>query len=105
MSRVKCDCCRMDIGKDGACHNPYCCDPRETDKKMQITPEVIYQAIKHGDNEHKKWLRNALKCFFDGKNIPPSVGLGKKQQAIAIVDKNKSRIPDDVVDDLKSILS
>jgi len=30
----------------------------------------LFEAIKHGDNEHQKWLREALRAYFTGQEIP-----------------------------------
>lgn len=46
------------------------------------TKEVIqglYDALAHGDEEHRAWLREAITAHFSGKPIPPPRGSGSKE--------------------------
>lgn len=31
----------------------------------------LFEAIAHGDDLHRAWLKEALDCFFAGKPVPP----------------------------------
>lgn len=33
---------------------------------------ALYDAIKHGDEVHREWLREALECWYGGRSIPPA---------------------------------
>ena len=39
----------------------------------------LYEAIKHGDDEHRAWLREALVLHFAGLPVPPRRKKGKKK--------------------------
>lgn len=47
-----------------------------------ITPEVrqlidsLYEAIAHGDSDHREWLREAIDNHFKGLPVPPPRGGG-----------------------------
>lgn len=30
----------------------------------------LFEFIKHGDEEHKRWLKEAINCFFKDKKLP-----------------------------------
>lgn len=32
---------------------------------------TLYDAVKHGDELHRKWLNAAIEAHFDGKPVPP----------------------------------
>jgi len=32
--------------------------------------EKLYEFIKHGDKEHRRWLKEAIHCFFNGDSLP-----------------------------------
>lgn len=38
----------------------------------EITPDYIFEKIKHGDETHQAWLEEALHCVFEGKEVPPT---------------------------------
>jgi bacterioferritin (cytochrome b1) len=33
----------------------------------------LWEAIKHGDEAHQAWLKDAIRAYFEGKKIPPVV--------------------------------
>lgn len=39
------------------------------------TRTEIYEALKHGDEEHQAWLREAIAAVFDGDPIPAPRGV------------------------------
>jgi diadenosine tetraphosphatase ApaH/serine/threonine PP2A family protein phosphatase len=39
--------------------------------------DTLFGAIKHGDEEHQAWLREAINCHFDGRPVPAPRGLGR----------------------------
>ena len=41
----------------------------EVQQKLEI--ENLYKFIEHGGEEHRKWLREALFCFFEDRVKPP----------------------------------
>lgn len=44
--------------------------------------EDLFHAIKHGDDEHRAWLKDAIEAFFAGRSVPPPRGEGKKDAEI-----------------------
>lgn len=41
-----------------------------------VTADTVYEAIAHGDQEHRDWLREALDAHFAGLPVPPPRGKG-----------------------------
>jgi hypothetical protein len=37
----------------------------------ETVAEQLYEALKHGDDIHRAWLREAIIAFFAGQPIPP----------------------------------
>lgn len=55
---------------------PYCgqwasCWSPRNFSPQAVTADSIYEQIKHGNDEHRKWLREALMAIFAGKPVPP----------------------------------
>ncbi len=50
MSTNECKNCSMPLGKDGGCHNPYCCDPEEIKNgaklKLENTVDDLAMLVK-----------------------------------------------------------
>lgn len=42
----------------------------------------LFQAIAHGDSEHREWLRQAIEDHFAGREVAPPRGLGNKEAEI-----------------------
>ena len=36
-----------------------------------MTPETVYAAIAHGDQDHRAWLLSALRAVWCGEAVPP----------------------------------
>lgn len=43
--------------------------------------KALFDAIKHGDEEHQAWLKEALDAFFDERPVPPPRGVKKSRSA------------------------
>lgn len=41
-----------------------------------IRAATLFDAIQHGDDDHRDWLREAIACHFSGKPVPPARGKG-----------------------------
>ena len=41
------------------------------DSQPAMTPETVYAAIAHGDEEHRAWLLSALRAVWCGEAVPP----------------------------------
>ena len=39
--------------------------------RVKPVPSGLYEAIAHGDAEHKAWLKAALEAYFAGEPLPP----------------------------------
>lgn len=70
------------------------CQPTETppppwdapdDKRMEDKVALLYDAIKHGDDVHKAWLKEAIDNHFAGLPVPPPTGKGTEGQRAALV--------------------
>jgi hypothetical protein len=48
-------------------------------------PQGLFDAIEHGDETHRGWLKSALEAFFSGKPIPQEVSTAKHPPASAPV--------------------
>lgn len=55
-------------------------------KSPSIIPPVdtagLWEAIKHGDEDHQLWLAEAIDAFFSGKPVPLPRGGGRKEAEI-----------------------
>jgi hypothetical protein len=40
-----------------------------------LTAMEVFQAIAHGDDDHREWLKEALFNLFAGEPVPPPRGL------------------------------
>ena len=49
---------------------------RALEDNNAITPDQIFRAIEHGDQEHRDWLKEALDAIFTGKPVPSPRGKG-----------------------------
>lgn len=47
--------------------------------------ETLFDAIAHGDEEHRAWLKEAIDCHILAKPIPPVRGKGNKQEMRAVM--------------------
>ncbi len=54
--------------------------------------DQLYEAIKHGDDEHRAWLRTACTNFFAGESVPPPTGQGRAEAAEAKSDRLQARV-------------
>jgi hypothetical protein len=45
-----------------------------------IRNEALFEAIAHGDDEHRAWLKEAISKHFDGLPVPPPRGAGSKER-------------------------
>ena len=43
----------------------------QADSQPVMTPETVYAAIAHGDEEHRAWLLSALRAVWCGEAVPP----------------------------------
>lgn len=44
---------------------------------------TLFDAIQHGDAEHRAWLKAAIAAHFAGQPVPPTAGSGNKEKRIA----------------------
>lgn len=42
---------------------------------------TLFDAIKHGDEDHRAWLKEAIAAHFAGQPVPPARGRGRKEAA------------------------
>ena len=56
--------------------------PAEIADLRQCTAS-LWDAIKHGDDEHRVWLKEAIDAHFAGEVIPEPRGKGRKEAEIA----------------------
>jgi hypothetical protein len=57
---------------DGLCNEAA--DFIEQSLTPPVTADTVFEAIKHGDDEHRAWLREACDNLFAGKPAPPPRG-------------------------------
>jgi hypothetical protein len=50
---------------------------RATPALPQVSADLIFDGIKHGDDLHQRWLRQALDCIFAGLPVPKDVATAK----------------------------
>lgn len=44
--------------------------------------ETLYDAIAHGDEEHRAWLKEAIDNHFSGLPVPPPGGKGRTESLL-----------------------
>lgn len=54
--------------------------------------EDLWEAVAHGDDEHKTWLRNAIFAWYEQLPIPPVYGMGTKEKRIKELEAEVSRL-------------
>lgn len=52
-----------------------------------IVIQGLYDALKHGDDEHKQWLKEAITAWYDDLPIPEPRGNGNKEKRIAELER------------------
>ena len=65
-AKAQCDGGKCGIG--GYCDD---CPAPQADSQPAMTPETVYAAIAHGDEEHRAWLLSALRAVWCGEAVPP----------------------------------
>ena len=67
-------------------------------------PQGLFEAIEHGDETHRGWLKSALEAFFSGKPIPQEVSTAKHPPATAPVPQGYKITEDQHVAAVKVLL-
>ena len=62
------------------------------DEIIRIATESLFQAISHGDEEHRSWLKDAIEAHFAGHPTPAVRGSGNKEARIAELEKQLAEI-------------
>ncbi len=52
------------------------------DLPTQLLIERLFEATKHGDGDHRRWLKDAFTAFFSGQPVPALYGKGNKERKI-----------------------
>lgn len=52
----------------------------------------LHAAIKHGDDEHQRWLLDALLAWSEGCPVPPPRGSGNKEARIASLESELTQL-------------
>ena len=58
-------------GIDGYVAAPQPSPTAQADSQPVMTPETVYAAIAHGDQDHRAWLLSALRAVWCGEAVPP----------------------------------
>lgn len=37
---------------------------------LKFKIDTLFDAIRHGDQKHREWLKEAIQCHFNGKELP-----------------------------------
>jgi len=69
-------------------------------ERQQAVAYSLFDAIKHGDDEHQAWLREAIANHFAGLPIPLPRGKGNKEKMQAVVEAARKcwKCADDICD-------
>lgn len=58
-------------------------DVAETDReRLQKLISTLWDATKHGDEDHRQWLKDAINAHFVGEPVPEPYGKGNKEAEI-----------------------
>lgn len=58
---------------------------------MEDLKQKLIEGLLHGDEDHKKWLTEAITAIFDDKNPPEPYGSGNKEKEIVRLEKELSK--------------
>ena len=50
--------------------------------QVNLNPRDLFNALKHGDADHQRWLKMALYDYFAGREITPVFGHSNKDLKI-----------------------
>jgi hypothetical protein len=80
-SDAECDYCdgRGFIGKEALLFEG-------SNELLGVDALKLYEAIKHGDDEHKVWLKEAILAYFRNEPVPEPRGKGNKEVKIDILE-------------------
>jgi NTP pyrophosphatase (non-canonical NTP hydrolase) len=53
--------------------------------------EALFQSLRHGDEDHQAWLREAIAAYYSGAPVPSPRGSGRKQ---ALIDQSLAVLRD-----------
>ena len=59
---------------------------------LERARDTLFDAIVHGDAEHKAWLKTAIDAHFAGEPVPPVAGAGNKEARIATLEDALRRV-------------
>lgn len=62
-------------------------------RRAPAVPQGLFEAIEHGDETHRGWLKSALEAFFSGKPIPQEVSTAKHPPAAVPVPQGWKLVP------------
>lgn len=51
-------------------------------EQLQASRDTLFEAIKHGDDDHRAWLKEAIDAHFAGATVPAPRGAGRKEATI-----------------------
>ena len=68
---------------------PLCGDAADALEQQQKTIETLFDQIKHGDEDHREWLREAINNHFDGKPVPAPRGGNTKDKRILEMEQTQ----------------
>lgn len=57
-------------------------EAKRANERFPTGVDSLYEAIKHGDDEHQAWLKNAIEKHFRGEPVSPPTGTGRKDAEI-----------------------
>jgi DNA-binding FadR family transcriptional regulator len=65
--------------------------PHLEDDELIARRATLFDAIAHGDEEHRTWLKAAIDAHFAGQPVPPCAGKGRKEAEIAALREEIER--------------
>lgn len=51
--------------------------------QLKAAQATLFDAIAHGDEEHRVWLKKAIDAHFAGQPVPPPTGKNTRDAAVA----------------------
>lgn len=91
--QVSADDCDVIIENNGTLLDLYRTLRRQLGKycgqacRQRLNPERLYELLQHGDEEHRRWLLEAIYSAWDGRSVPPVVGRGCREELEALKKK------------------
>ena len=58
------------------------------------TADELYEALKHGDREHQRWLKAAINAVYSGQTVPFASGKSTRVRVVEAIEAKDFEPPE-----------